>query len=459
MAHRTARGGSGPRLPEKIDDYTRFDPYAATMSLDVLRRILGRYGSRSDFLRAHMRDPGAPACIQGDPDDRKSFYNAKRALSDRLGERARVIAEWELVEFVLTRCPSPDDHAARPRLAGLWRASQRYDPPGYRGPVHVPDGAPPPYTDIAEAPNDAVRVQMLVRQLSDERDKTAEAERELKRRFEGEKWLIRMVTDQQKQLELVSTSSATSSATRELLADNARLRRELDEMREWYTHRERRIRTDLMAKLQREQAAHHLTANRMAVMTAMFDAVRDDSDATPGWLRHADFPLGMDLHALLKRPDSLPGPRSGEPEHVAQRRFLTVLVRTYLITMFGQVPDREDDPAGLYRAIVRDGVLPPVDVLRRALSAHTLMLQFALPLLDTLASTENRALSPVSVITPKLDSDDDESTREESTQAPADVHELEVRGGDHRPGVPDKPVNALDLVNALKRGRRPVHTA
>jgi len=457
MVHRTARGGSGRRPPLKIDDFTRHDPFAAELSLELVGRILHTFGSISDFLRARMLDRSAPLCIQGDPDDEKSFADAKRAMSDRTGVSADVIAEWDLVEFVLVHCLPADGNVGevRPRLAGLWRASQRYDPPGYHGPVHVPADAPAPIADPAEAPNNAVRVRILEKRLSAAQDDVADLRRQLARRNECEKAAIAIIAGQLKQLESLESPPAADS---DLLAENATLRRQIDEMREWHSQRERHIRAELRTKLQAERAAHNLTANRMAAVVALFDAERAGGGAdTARLLRRADFPLGMDLYSLLNLPGATERGDSActltaTPEHTVRRRYLTVYLRSYLITVFGVVPGHADDPAGLYRAIVRDGVLPPMDVLRESLSAHTLTLQFVQPLMDALAVV--RSPAPVSEIAPKPGTD-----HQPALQTPAEVHELGRLGGGHRAGLLDNPVTALDLVSASTRPRRPGNSA
>ncbi|WP_382374729.1 hypothetical protein [Lentzea rhizosphaerae] len=142
------------------------------LSLELVTALKTRHSSFSDFLRSCMAEPDAPSCIAGDPAERLTFDNAKRAMSTRLGRLATEVAEWEFVEFLVRHC-GPEDtdecRALRTRLAGFWLASQRYPPPGYRGPINLPDGAPRPYTDADEAPSDKIRVIMLRDQLSQER--------------------------------------------------------------------------------------------------------------------------------------------------------------------------------------------------------------------------------------------------------------------------------------------------
>ncbi|WP_154697851.1 hypothetical protein [Lentzea guizhouensis] len=468
MLIRTANGGSGRRPPKKIDDYANLDRYAAALSLELVERVCSGYGSFSGFLRAHMNDSAAPICIKGDPDDDKAFADAKRALSQRLGRSAHLIAEWDLVEFVLARCPRADDGdptGLRSSLAGRWLASQRYDPPGYTGPLDVPEHAPAPYVDIAEAPNDAVRVQMLLKQVSRIQDNgsTVGGDTSGDLQWDREKELIRIISVQQKQLK----QQVLSSATVDLLDENVRLRRELDDMRIWYTHRERRIRSELTAWLQRERANHSLTANRMAALAAMFDAVRTAGDTDPvQWMRKADLTLGVDLYALLNHPgQAAPTSDCTTPRNidasvdVVRRRFLAVFLRSFLITAFGHFPDRDEDPTGLYRTIVRDGVLPSMEVLRNALSPHTVTLQFAGPLIEKLAAAE-RPPTPASVaeIGSRLGTEPATASAPgalQATENSAEVHTLDVLGGDHRISVLDRPVNALDLVNGLLPPLRP----
>lgn len=380
MVNGTRRGGR--HLPAEAGDYTHLDDFGAELAFELLTLIKTRYGTFSDFLRDRMADPTAPHCIAGDPSDRKEFGDAKRAMSKQLGRAARTIVEWELAEFVLGPTDSDEHRALRTRLAGLWQASQRYPPPGYRGPVHLPDGAPPPYACIDEAPNDKVRVQMLVSQLSQERDNSqrvadeairelreahelswqfyegenAELRRRLEHYRECERLAIRIIAWQEQQLE-----RDRSAVERELRDEAIRLRRQVEE---------------LTVRLNRERAAHNLTTNRFAFIAACFDAVSAEGDTDPmRWLRDADFALGAGLYALLSHPTTT------RARAETMDRFLTVFVRTYLLSWYGDAPD---DTVGPYRAIVRDGVLPPMDVLRNLLASHSITLQVARPLIQNL---------------------------------------------------------------------------
>jgi hypothetical protein len=198
---------------------------------------------------------------------------------------------------------------------------------------------------------------------------------------------------------------------------------------------------------------------------------------------------------MLNHPGPAGSPRSvparrrtegGQPEVAAQRRFLAVHLRTFLINKFGHVPNHDDDPTGLYRSIVRDGTLPPVSVLTQALAAQSVTLQFARPLLDALAADEKRTIharsAAVADITPQpgpehrnsttAEPDENEPAADESGEtdaggagdsaarevSTADVRTLDVLGGEHRAAVLDKPVNAVDLINNLTLTRRPVST-
>ncbi|MET8758410.1 hypothetical protein [Lentzea sp. NPDC004782] len=424
----TRRGGR--QLPTSVSDYTSLDPFAAELAFVLVTAIKTRYPGFSDFLRDHMAAPGAPAGIAGDPADRKAFEDAKRTMSRHIGQPAWEIPRWDFVEFVLTRCGVDDAQAPRPRLAGLWQASRRYPPPGYDGPVLAPAGAPPPFPGVDELPNDKIRVEMLLSKLAHvENNAQRHAEKAVREFREAHetslKFYERELTDLRARLAnrqeceraliriiAVQEERSRSSAERELTDTVTRLRRELE---------------DTTAALTREKADHNLTANRLAFVAACLDAVSSGGDTDPVlWLRDADFPLGADLYSLLNQPEA-PRTRT-EPEAVT--RFLTVYLRTYLISWFGDAPDR-DDTVGPYRDIVRNGVLPPVDVLENVLQPHTITLQVAHPLMAELAPAERQ---------PK-----------ELTEGAADVHTLEVLGGEHRTGVIDKPVNVVDLVQKIRR--------
>lgn len=433
----TRRGGR--QLPASVSDYTEFDPFAAELAFVLVTAIRTRYPGSSDFLRDHMADPEAPGCIAGDPDDPKAFDDAKRAMSKRIGKSAREIPRWDLIEFILTRCGFDDTGEQRPHLAGLWQASRRYPPPGYQGLVLAPDDAPPPYPGVDEAPNDKIRVEMLLSQLSHQQDNSQrladEAVREfreahetslkfyerelidlraqLEHRRECERMLIRVVAFQERR---------DRTAAEPHLRDTAvRLRHELQE---------------LTAAFNREKADHNLTTNRLAFVAACLDAVSSGGDTDPVlWLRDADFPLGADLYGLLNQPAATR--TRTEPEAVA--RFLTVYLRTYLISWFGDAADR-DDTVGPYRDIVRNGVLPPADVLQNVLQPHSITLQVAHPLMAELAPEEPAV-----------------SEELELPENTSNVHTLDVLGGEHRAGVLAKPVNVVDLIQNLTR--RPGDTA
>ncbi|GGU14192.1 hypothetical protein [Lentzea flava] len=221
--------------------------------------------------------------------------------------------------------------------------------------------------------------------------------------------LIRIVSEQDKQ--------NRSGVEHELHDTVTRLRDELQEA---------------TTALAREKADHNLTTNQLAFAAACLDAVSAGGDTDPVlWLRDADFPLGAGLYSLLNQPVTT----HGRTEQEGVTRFLTVYLRAYFISWFGDAADH-DDTVGLYRAIVRDGVLPPVDVLHNVLEPHTIALQVAHPLLAELAPEPQ---------TPEL------------PEHAADVHTLEVAGGEHRTGVLDKPVNVVDLIQNLTR--RPGDTA
>ncbi|GGU14185.1 hypothetical protein [Lentzea flava] len=159
----------GRPLPAAASDYYHLDSYAAELAFQLVKLINARCLTSSNFLRKHMAGPGAPACIAGDPGDHRAFVDAKRSMSKCIGWTAREIPDWDLVFFILAMCGSGADYHI-PRLAGLWRASQRYGPPDYDGEVLLPDGAPAPYSDINEAPSDKVRVQVLLTRLCAERE-------------------------------------------------------------------------------------------------------------------------------------------------------------------------------------------------------------------------------------------------------------------------------------------------
>ncbi|SMC84140.1 hypothetical protein SAMN05660733_02007 [Lentzea albidocapillata] len=430
MVRGTRRGGR--HLPTSVGDYTCLDPFAAELAFELITVIRTGYPTSSDFLRAHMAAPDAPACIAGDPEDRSAFEAAKKAMSRRIGRTAREIAEWDLVTFVHARCGRDD--TTHPYLAGLWQASQRYLPPGYCGPVRVPDDAPPPYADTSEAPDDGVRAAMLFRQLSEEQDNSRRRSEAAVREFreahetslmfyERELTELRVKYEHQRECErllirIIAWQRRCDRSAAEHETVTA-LRRELDEV---------------TAALHREKADHNLTANRLAFVAACLDAVSAGGDTDPVlWLRDADFPLGADLYCLLNQPE-MPRTRT-EPEAVA--RFLTVYLRTYLISWFGDAPDR-DDTVGPYRDIVRNGVLPSAEVLENVLQPHTIALQVAHPLMRELA-VEGPAEAP------------------QLPDGPADVHTLEVLGGEHRAGVLEKPINVVDLIQNLTR--RPGDTA
>lgn len=430
MVQGPRRGGR--HLPAKIGDYVHLDHFAAVLSLELVTQLKTRYSSFSDFLRDRMADPDAPSCIVGDPAERLTFDNAKRAVSKRLGRTATEIAEWELVEFLVRHCGPQDTdecRALRTRLAGFWLASQRYPPPGYRGPVDLPDGAPRPYADADEAPTDKIRVIMLRDQLSQERDNSQrradEAVSELREAhehswafYERENAELRSDLEHRKECErvaikIIATLDAQrdegrSDLERRLQGDAIHLRRQLEEVTE---------------RLNREQAAHNLTATRFAFVAACLDAVGPDP---LDWLRTADFPLAADLYALLNHP-------AAAPARAPARRFLTVLLRTYLLSWFGDAPDR-DDTVGPYRDLVRNGVLPPADVLHNVLSSHTIVLQVLQPLLEEL-DAEGPSLTSV----PELPTG--------STAA----QPLDVPDSEHQTGAVDTQIDLTDLIQRLVR--------
>lgn len=428
IVHGTRRGGR--HLPAEVGDYAHLDAFAAELSLELIMLIKAAgHPSFSDFLRNHMADSGAPECIAGDPGDGKAFDDAKRSMSKRLGVSAREIAEWDLIEFVLARTDG-EGHAFRPRLAGLWQASQRYPPPGYRGPVQIAYGAPPPYAHIDEAPNDKVRVQMLLNELSQERDNSRrladETVRELRQAhaasrdfYEHENAELKTAVERYRESERLAiriiwtleqgTAEDRGTVERRLHEEAIRLRREVE---------------DLTKRLNREKANHNLTANRFAFVAACLDTAGTDPVRS---LRDADFPLGADLYALLSPPATARARSEGV------RQFLTVYLRVYLLTWFGDTPDR-DDTVGPYRAIVRDGTLPSAEVLNSLLAPHTITLQVARPLMLELESPRQSVTAPITGITPKQN--------------------------DHAaalPGTLDRTVNVVDVIEQLVRrpGARP----
>lgn len=114
--------------PAAPGDYEHLDPFAAELAFELVTVFRTTHQTSSDFLREHMAHPQAPGCIAGNPDDRRAFEGAKRAMSRRVGRTAREIPEWDLVEFVLARC-GLDDDARVERLAGLWIVRNGVLPP------------------------------------------------------------------------------------------------------------------------------------------------------------------------------------------------------------------------------------------------------------------------------------------------------------------------------------------
>lgn len=390
MVQGTRRGGR--HLPAELGDYVHLGPFAAELALELVTLVTSRYPTFSDFLRDRMAEPGAPCCIAGDPAERLTFDNAKRAMSRRLGRTATEIAEWDLVEFVVCHCgpEDPDEsRALQTRLAGFWLASERYPPPGYRGPVDLPDGAPPPYAGADEAPDDRIRVIMLREELSQKNDNTQrlvdEAVSELREAherswtfYEREKAELLDELDHRRECEKVAIEIIVK-LDEKLGEDRGELVRRLHE--EALALRGQV--EQLTAKFNQAEATRNLTANRFALVAACLDALGADPVQ---WLRTADFPLAADLYSLLNHPTAAP---SRTPSH----RFLVVLLRTYLLSWFGDAPDH-DDTVGLYREVVRNGVLPPLDVLQNVLGTHTITLQVVKPLLEGLESSVTETTVP-----------------------------------------------------------------
>ncbi|WP_394619209.1 hypothetical protein JNUCC0626_08960 [Lentzea sp. JNUCC 0626] len=407
-----SRGGR--TLPTSVSEYTGLDPFAAALALELAGLITARYGSLTGFLLAHMGAVDAPQCIRGDHENTKAFDAAMKAASKRVGRPAKEPPAWDFITYVLAACGQ--DASAHPRLAGLWLASQRYLPPGYEGPVETPEGAPLPYADSSEAPTDRIRADMLAREKAELEESFRQfrethettvifSQRELQEvradnehRRDCERLLIRIIATQERR--------DRTTVEHELRRTTEKLAAELEEVK---------------AVLTRETADHAITSNQLALVVACLDAVTAGGDVDPVlWLRDADFAIGATVYNLLDQPVT------GLSRTAPEERFLAVFLRTYLLSRYGDAPDR-DDTMGPYRSIVYDGVVPPGEVLEGVLEQHVVAMQVVQPLMAEL-TTEGPANKP------ELPGD------------PADVHTLEVPGGEDRVDAPEKQDDVVDLI-------------
>lgn len=337
------RDAGGRPLPRTMRDFTGncvLDEHGKRLVLELNELVTKRFGTMSDFARHLQGLAEPPTWVTRD------LAATKKKASDMFGCGARRLPDWPTVALILDSCPEADPC----RFAGWWRASQRWGPPGYDGPIAAVVGAPPAFKDPEEAPDAATRAEMY-------RDLTTRLHAAVAKGEDDNRFLIRLVAETERQL---------GGQIRQLEDGNRALRSKLGD------------------RVGAEQRRNSVTAHRLAMLTACFDVQQDRGTAIVGPGALLGVPDLVQDDAMLEMFDHPGGQDAG-----TMTRFVAVYLRIFVVNRYGaDLAELTSDPGGRIRALVDDGRLPSATALRPVFAENPVLAEFLRNLVDTLPNAD-----------------------------------------------------------------------